>query len=65
VWSVKVQPTFRENMSPPSSRSKPRKKPAWRRLTFNGMHGIVSEQIEVFECKILNGAHTALPAKEI
>jgi hypothetical protein len=59
VQSVESQRTFRSNMSPPSSgmKSKPtlqpgiwggRLVPAKRLFTFNGLHRIISQKIEIF-----------------
>jgi hypothetical protein len=44
VWSVECEPMFRRKISHPSSesRNKPSKK---RRLTFNGLHGVISQKI--------------------
>jgi hypothetical protein len=43
IWSVESQPTFRKNISPLSSGSKKK-----RRLIFSGLHGVISQKIEVF-----------------
>jgi hypothetical protein len=63
VYSVERQPTFRKNLSHPSSGwQKPRNIPAWkhverqyflpkRRLTFNGLQCVISQKITLFTTK--------------
>jgi hypothetical protein len=46
-WSVDSEPMFRRNMSAGWKRNMPRKK-SERQLTCNGLHGDISQKIELF-----------------
>jgi hypothetical protein len=55
VQPFEIQPTFRRKMSSSGSKNKPVNKRAWkqlasiaRRLTFNGLHSVISQNIALF-----------------
>jgi hypothetical protein len=65
VYSVESHPTFRRAMLLPSSGSEYKTRrhvPPKRRLTFNGLHGVISQKTELF---ITTAVRTSNPTQSL